>query len=478
MGESLHEQWGTKKIFSGSKEDKEAIKEERELERKYNISASEIFGSDIVRELKSIDNLTPKEQTATALRRTDADKESALNKNSLTALENAAREVPIDLGMIFFKYCNEARDIDALTQKLDKNFTKSEPLERKIKEKLAEKGNVKTYEDIRKEIIAADLAYTLIQKCKASKLEPNYIPTIVGALEKHEYEMLQKEKEMQQEIPELMKKFEKKIRKAMAKGIYPIEPTVLEERLESVRFHLIDPIESKLQNKTGAFKANTNTVRLSLDTPEAKKLPDFIHKIFHIFSGEDDNNKFSAFTHELFHGLSGQSKIVKYNQEYPDIKGYSVERIGLNIAKGNDLDGEKKLPPSFKWLNEALTEQAAMDLLGAKKSESYEPERELLKKLIEIGITKELLYKAYFDNYNEKPRSEHKTPALKDLFVQTNEKFGKRFLINLDKFISFSIIQEGSDARGATAALQVWKKEGDNFPQYLEDWDKERREKK
>ncbi len=476
MPESLHQQWEIKKISSRSKEDFEAIKEEREKQEKYEILPSEIFGSDALRDLKKIENLLPKNNKTSELRTTN-DGEEKIDTQEYGSLEEAAHNAFGELQTLFQEYIARTSDSDTggLAKKMNIDYTNMPGLEKAVEKRMSDKKNKLSKEEIRKQIIIEDLAYMLAKKSKDSEIDSELVPIVVAALERHQHEMLKKEEEMRKDIPQLMEKFKKRIKKAAEKGIFPIDPEVLEERLGIVRFHIIDPIMSKLQNKSGDYSADTHTVRLSTTTQTAKESPNFIHKILHLFSNEDDN-KFSTFTHEVFHGLSGQSKITMINKEYEDIRGNMVSRVGLNLHKEGGT-GERKRP-SFTWLNEALTEQAAVDLLDKKESESYEPERELLHMLIKHGVSRELLYKAYFDNYTIRKPGEHRTPALKELFVETNKKFGDRFLINLDRYISAQMAETGSDSKGVEHAIDTWKKENEHFPEYLESWANEQRQTK
>lgn len=474
MSESLHQQWEIKKISSRSKEDFEAIKEEREKQEKYEILPSEIFGSDVLHDLKKIENLLPKNNKTQELRTTTNDKEEK-DTQKYSSLEEVAHNAFGELQTLFQEYIATTSDIDALAKKMNIDYENMPELQKVVEKRMSDKKNKLSKEEIRKHIIIEDLAYMLAKKSKDSEIDSELVPIVIAALEKHQHEMLKKEEEMRKDIPQLMEKFKKRIKKAAEKGIFPIDPEVLEERLGIVRFHIIDPIMSKLQNKYGDYSADTHTVRLSTNMQTTKESPNFIHKILHLFSNKDDN-KFSTFTHEVFHGLSGQSKITMINKEYEDIRGSKVSRVGLNLHKQKEI--EKKKTPSFTWLNEGLTEQAAVDLLERKESESYEPERELLQILIKHGVSRELLYKAYFDNYTIRKAGEHRTPALKELFVETNKKFGDRFLINLDQYISAQTIETGSSSKGVRQAIDVWKKEDSHFPEYLESWANEYRKTK
>ncbi len=80
--------------------------------------------------------------------------------------------------------------------------------------------------------------------------------------------------------------------------------------------------------------------------------------------------------------------------------------------------------------------------------------------LVENGIDQTVFYKAYFEDFsrNESANAGHIAPHLKTLFNESNKVFGAGFLVKLDKLIT---------ANGVGRVLATWKKEGDNFPNWL-----------
>jgi hypothetical protein len=403
-------------------------------------------------------------------------------------LKQAATKAPDKLENIFFNYLQKLPEIDSIAKKFQENNTNSSELEALLSNK----------ENDRQTLIARKLSQLLVEKC-ANKDILDSTPILTPALELYMQQMLVKEKELQEKIPEFMQAFKRKIKKAVKQGLFPKSLlNVLEERLENLNFHIIDEITTKIHNRAGEFLEDRHAVRISTNEVTSKEFQSFFHKIFHNLSGGDPNDsRFAIFVHEAFHSISGQSEIndtessetgtetkTDTSNETIDNKKaneekYRITRSGLHIAKMtkkyNQNSSDK---PTFVWLNEALTEQATRDIIDEKGGGAYQSERELLALMINNGIPRDLLYKAYFENYTVQEKGEHRTPELKKLFEFTNQKFGKKFLANLDRFISLNHKKDEKKTAGSAQAIEMWKKEGDNFPQYLENWVKERRKEK
>jgi hypothetical protein len=56
--------------------------------------------------------------------------------------------------------------------------------------------------------------------------------------------------------------------------------------------------------------------------------------------------------------------------------------------------------------------------------------------LISYGFDEEKLYKAFYEAHDSEEKGGHKSPHLRDLFEDINKKFGKGFLIKLDRYIT------------------------------------------
>lgn len=261
---------------------------------------------------------------------------------------------------------------------------------------------------------------------------------LLSILERHRVNVLLAEKEMEPEIAVFKERVSNLLFEAIDRGDLPISTALVEERLNNLQFRAVDPMSARLEEKWGDYNAKSHTIRLSTDIPKKSRWAVFVHEVFHALSGQIDNmNTLQGF------------------EEDPLVTGYDSIKVGTRFHD------------RFRWLNEALTEEATRGFTN--ESWGYENERELLDILVSSGVSKESLYGAYFENYTDKPEGSHRLPKTKALFDTINQRLGQGFLINLDGYIRFSTKKRQQDG-GVKSVVAKWRKLGDGFPKFVNDW--------
>jgi hypothetical protein len=229
--------------------------------------------------------------------------------------------------------------------------------------------------------------------------------------------------------------FKDKMREAIAQEKYPISSEYMEEITDSVRFRLADMMTMFTRGgMSGDYSGLDYTVRIAGTIPEEKWEATFIH--------------------EMMHALSGKHKI-----EIPD-EDKSVDDAGLDLTIHDFArQGLSSGNGRFVWLNEALTERAALDLVVdsmKNKNTAYLEELEVLKYLQEtLQIPAELFTDAYFEHYDEN-RVGQKQPNVQKLFDYADERFGNGFLVRLDSLIEKNTAEFGR-VKGTQEALKILK---------------------
>src|SRR3989344_2011022 len=193
-------------------------------------------------------------------------------------------------------------------------------------------------------------------------------------------------------LPGYIEEFKNRILEAMKNDSLPINPDLLESRIQETRVYLSDPLEIQT-DINGTYMVDPGVIRVAPNLSE-------------------DSERHSVY-HEFTHALSGRTIIERKKNAKTDIKH---QRLGLRFL-ALDEKGEytKKL---FIWLNEAVTEDITQDILDINDP-TYEKEREMLANLYKLGLSRETLYRAYFENYN--PLSQDKIPAWKKLVEEISK---------------------------------------------------------
>jgi len=199
-------------------------------------------------------------------------------------------------------------------------------------------------------------------------------------------------------------------------GRIALQPEIAASRISGVTVHLEDALTSKLEENLGTFYPESNQIRI------AEQLsPDELQ---------------STYVHEMLHALSGRT--ITEVQWEDSSSMIAHQRIGTHFSTRQER---------FRWLNEAITEALAMQLLGRSKSTTYTKERKLLELISKKGneeIPRELFTNAYFENYEfgEKDKTGQGVPAWKRLQEKMSQAYGPGFLVELDKLIKVAGIQE------------------------------------
>ena len=262
-------------------------------------------------------------------------------------------------------------------------------------------------------------------------LDPKKVEDAVFAdlLVNHVEKLKLKRQEFNNYLPELIRAFHERV----VNGELPIDPDIFEERMKNLVVHVKDPLVIKLSNILGSANVDNDAIWVGLT---------------------DEKDVEKVFTHEMVHFISGRSYlgIRYYNRDVPESAEYSnyvytVQRVGTSINNPSryDLFPDGKLPKNpryvhnrFNWLNEAITEETALKLIGKESSSSYFLSRHLFNLLKTKGksaISDDLFVRAYFENYDvHKPHGD-RIPAWKGLIESINQAYSPGFLARLDNYI-------------------------------------------
>lgn len=247
------------------------------------------------------------------------------------------------------------------------------------------------------------------------------IDNLILLLRAHEKSIADRTKEWEQLIPDFIKRARNDITLLIKDKKLSISLVLLEERLSVLNFKVIDTSLVGLSERGGDFQIDEHLIRLGS----------------HVFPPE---RKYAVFTHEVFHAISGQIEEASFFD--PDLEELitspeEILKVGLQFQKEKIETGYLVY---FRWLNEAITSMLSDQIAS---QDSYKEERNLVRLLMDFGIPEESFYDAYFENYDPSiGKGEHKLSATKKLFELTNQKFGKGFLIKLDKAIRAKGVSE------------------------------------
>ncbi|HEY4480104.1 MAG TPA: hypothetical protein VJB58_01370 [Candidatus Paceibacterota bacterium] len=199
-----------------------------------------------------------------------------------------------------------------------------------------------------------------------------------------------RQEQFHERIPQILATFRDNALQAIKEGKLPITEELLEERMGDTRVYLADDLQIK-QCTSGDYDVGEGAIRVAYrENIEAQEKTVF---------------------HEMIHALSGRTILIEEKGYFPD-EMLEHQRVGFRFNvydKNGDWAGKR-----FRWLNEAVTEEIAVELSKANpEHQSYHAEREKLKELYDSGLSKKLVYEAYFENYD--PDSKDKIPKWKGL---------------------------------------------------------------
>jgi hypothetical protein len=224
---------------------------------------------------------------------------------------------------------------------------------------------------------------------------PNDILEIMAVRHVEQFE--REEKEFNERLPEIIAKFKEQTKKAIDEGVLPLTMDEVDKRLAAMSIRLVDRVSNVFEEPLGSHYANARTIVIGSGIkPEMQE-----HAIFH----------------ELTHALSGRT-IIKQTKRDSEESSVDHQRVGLTFY--STKSGEEKKPKIFRWLNEAVTEEIAIQLHG-ELGLIYRKERHALQKLYAKGVPRELVYKAYFENYDS--NNTDRVTAWKELTKKLNELF-------------------------------------------------------
>ncbi len=234
-------------------------------------------------------------------------------------------------------------------------------------------------------------------------------------------------------------------RQAAERKQIPVSAEIVKERLLNLRIVFVDEIAVDLKEAWGDYAKLANTVRISTRVPRAERWRVFVHEALHAVSGQVEVAAESA--------GSNNHNFVFHDQI----------KFGLHFDKA-DRPGPSYL--SLWWLNEAVT-QNLTDRFAGQGKESVE--QKLAALLVSKGVPAELFEAAYFENYEAKPRGEHRLPQTKRLFEAADKIFGQGFLMQLDHYLRMkSRGVDKKDRKYVIASIILeWQDRGDQFPQMV-----------
>ncbi len=201
-----------------------------------------------------------------------------------------------------------------------------------------------------------------------------------------------KQEEFHEKAPYMLAEFKEKTLQAIKENKLPITQELLEERMEDTRIYLADAM-SIGDCTNGDYSVKEGVVRVAYrDNEEAQKKTVF---------------------HEMLHALSGRTVRLQGGD-------LDHQRNGLGFwvynSKGN------KSGKQFRWLNEAVTEEITIELSEIEPEDAaYPRERKYLQELYNQGVSKQLVYEAYFENYDAD--SQEKVPKWKELVHHIKDKY-------------------------------------------------------
>ncbi|MFA5954085.1 MAG: hypothetical protein WC817_00930 [Patescibacteria group bacterium] len=205
-------------------------------------------------------------------------------------------------------------------------------------------------------------------------------------LRKHIELFEEKDRNFNERLPEVLSEFRQEVLAAIESGYLPITIEEVDRRLSETKGVLVDKLETHLGEANGDYNASYGEFRIASDL--------------------DEKDEKDATFHELVHAtISGRTVILRQQEDGDKVK---YQRLGL-VFYNRTKDIPEKL---FRWLNEAVTESISMHIQG-KTDGSYGLERSVLQELYSYGVSQELVYEAYSENYTTDNPTGSRVPAWK-----------------------------------------------------------------
>jgi len=202
----------------------------------------------------------------------------------------------------------------------------------------------------------------------------------------------------------ILEKFKLRAVEAIKNGSLPISEELLNDRLKNLEIKLVDAMSVPFLGQ--ASQQYGIQISSEFNNEELE------HMLFH----------------ELVHILDGTT-IIKANKSSEIRYDINHQKAGLLFI---DYKNNRAI---FEWLYEAVTEEIGSELAGDKPTH-YPRERAMLQDLYKKGLSKEILYAAYFENYGGKTKpgsGETPIPQWKNLVKNLEPLGGIELLKKMDK---------------------------------------------
>jgi hypothetical protein len=208
------------------------------------------------------------------------------------------------------------------------------------------------------------------------------------------------------------------INRGVDEGIIKRDSETVEKIFSKLEFGRYDPLFTGL-DAPGMHSTSLQAVEIASDT-KIEALPHIV-------------------IHELLHSLSGTT--ILSEKKYTDdgeVNKVKNKKIGFSYIAVDSKD-EMKREKIFDWLNEGVTEEISMELSGMNVG-GYVAERRKLKRLYELGIDREIIYNAYFEDYN--PDDPERVPHWKKFVAELKRIFPDLSVVEALEKVSNDVDEE------------------------------------
>jgi hypothetical protein len=144
------------------------------------------------------------------------------------------------------------------------------------------------------------------------------------------------------------------------------------------------------------------------------------------------------YTHEMLHAISGRALLFHpATLTFPGSIVNQCTGLRLGHTEKGGLPKAKSLT-RFHWLNEAVTEDLAQEMMDGAGQGYYHNERDLLETLRTSGkfdIDPEVFRRAYFENFEPGSKAGERLKHWKELQSQLRQAYGEPILIKIDDIV-------------------------------------------
>ncbi len=212
---------------------------------------------------------------------------------------------------------------------------------------------------------------------------------------------------------EIMSTVFENARRGIDAGLIKRTPAEMDTIFNGQSFEIFDPFFND-RFIDGYHNPHSEAIGISLDST----LEDLPHMILH----------------ESLHALGGRTILNIKRQEVDGEKSKVQQQKSGLVFLNNDKRTHK-----FNWLNEAVTEEITKELTG-KESGYYVSHRRKLKRLYELGIDREIIYNAYFEDYN--PDDPERVPHWKKFVAELKQIFPDLSVVEALEKVSNDVDEE------------------------------------